>query len=403
MPVEELLARLMGDEADPFPLYHELRETGGGVHRLDPLGWLVFRYDDVAAIGRDPRTYSSDFFWDTPPSIHDPADPVQAAFVQVSSRQFMFHDPPDHTRMRFAMMPAFTGHATLRWRPIIEARVNALLDRFSPGQEAEFMAEFAGAVPVAVIADVLGVPAADQGEFRRWSIALESTFDPGIQGQDRVTAIHTAAEMLAYLRELVEARRREPRDDLTSTLVAATDDSGRPLPDDDLVGSLALLLTAGNDTTVTLLGNGLTLLFEHPAARAALADPVRVPSVVEEMLRLDPPFHLDARKTTRDVTVGGVDIPEGAMVWLVLAGANRDPRAFDDPDTFQPARRPNRHLTFLPGPHNCLGAPLARLEGQIIFTRLLDRFPTIAPGSVPPVRRVGNKIARGWASRPVRF
>jgi cytochrome P450 len=252
---------------------------------------------------------------------------------------------------------------------------------------------------VSVIADVIGVPAADQVEFHRWSLALEATFDPGIQGRDREVAIHIANEMLEYLRTLVEARRRAPRDDLTSALVAATP----PLPDDDLIGSLALLLTAGNDTTATLLGNGLTLLFDNPSARAALAEPVRVPAVIEEMLRVDPPFHLDARKTTRDVTIGGEDIPAGTMVWLVLASANRDPRAFDDPDAFDPSRRRNRHLTFLPGPHHCIGAPLARLEGQVIFTRLLERFPAIAPGSTPPVRRVANKIARGWQTRPVRF
>jgi cytochrome P450 len=404
MPVQELLARLMGDDPDPFPLYDELRETGAGVHRMDPLGWFAFRHAEVAAIGRDNRTYSSDYFWDTSPGMHDPADPVQARFVAVSSRQFMFHDPPAHSRMRSAMMPAFTGHASRRWRPIIEARVAALLDRFAPGQQAEFMAEFAGAVPVAIIADVLGVPEEDQAEFRRWSTAFASTFDPGIQGARRHDAIHTANEMVEYLQGVVEARRRRPRDDLTSALVAARDDAGDPLPDDELLGSLALLLTAGNDTTVNLLGNGLAFLFAHPDVRAAVtADPSRIPAVVEEMLRMDPPLHLDARKTTRDVTIGDTDIPAGGLVWLVIAAANRDPREFADPARFDPSRHPNRHLSFLPGHHHCIGAPLARLEGEIIFTRLLERFPGIRPGAQPPVRRVANKVARGWQTLPVQF
>lgn len=395
--VPGLLARLMGDDPDPVPIYDELREAGGGVHAFPPLGYFAFRHADVAAIGRDNATYSSDHFWVSPAGVHDPTDPVQAAFMAVSSQQFMFHDPPTHTRMRSAMLPAFTGLATRRWRPIIEARVAALLDRFAPGQEAEFMTEFAGAVPVAIIADVLGVPDDEQSEFRRWSQALAATFDPGIQGPARTEAIHAANEMVEYLRGIVADRRRAPKDDLTSVLAAAG------LPEDELLGSLALLLTAGNDTTVNLLGNGLSFLFTEPAARSAAADPARIPALVEEMLRLDPPLHLDMRKTTRDVVLGDVDVPAGALVWLVIGAANRDPRAFEQPAVFDPARTPNRHLTFLPGHHHCIGAPLARLEGEIIFTRLMERFPGIAPGAVPPVRRVANKVARGWASLPVRF
>lgn len=398
-----LLGRLMGDEPDPFPLYDELRETAGGVHPFDPLGWFVTRYDDVAAIGRDNATYSSEHFWDSPAGIHDPSDPVQASFMEISAQQFMFHDPPSHTRMRTAMMPAFTGVASKRWRPIVESRVGALLDRFEPGQEAEFMADVAGAVPVAIIADVLGVPESEQSEFRRWSQALAATFDPGIQGEARIEAIHAANEMVSYLRTVIDARRREPRDDLTSVLVAARDAHGEPLPIDELLGSLALLLTAGNDTTVNLLGNGLAFLFGEPDARAAAGDPSRIPALVEEMLRMDPPLHLDIRKTTRDVVLGGEEIPAGSLLWLVIAAANRDPRAFDDAGRFDPSRSPNRHLTFLPGYHHCIGAPLARLEGEIIFTRLLERFPGIAPGDAPAHRRVANKVARGWQTLPVRF
>jgi cytochrome P450 len=388
---ETLLGRLMGDDPDPFPLYDELRETDGGVHPFPGLGHLAFRYDDVARMGRDNALFSSDHFWDSPAGLHDPRDPVQAAFVSVSAQQFMFHDPPSHTRMRQAMMPAFTGFATRRWRPIVEARVAALLDRFEPGQEAEFMEDFAGAVPVAIIADVLGVPEEEQSEFRRWSQALAATFDPGIQGDARTTAIHAAHEMIEYLRGILAERRRDPKDDLTSVLAAAD------LPDDELLGSLALLLTAGNDTTVNLLGNGLQFLFTEPSAREG-----DVAAVVEEMLRMDPPLHLDLRKTTREVALGGVDVPAGEIVWLVIGAANRDPRAFDRAAVFDPTRSPNRHLTFLPGHHHCIGAPLARLEGQIIFTRLLERFPDIAPAG-PPVRRVANKVARGWAEIPVVF
>lgn len=395
--VPGLLGRLMGDDPDPFPLYDELRETGGGVHEFAPLGWFAFRHADVAAMGRDNELYSSDHFWDSPAGLHDPGDPVQAAFMAVSSQQFMFHDPPAHTRMRSAMVPAFTGYATRRWRPIVEARAGELLDRFVPGQEADFMADVAGAVPVAIIADVLGVPESEQSQFRRWSQALAATFDPGIRGDARTEAIHCANEMVEYLRGIVADRRRNPKDDLTSVL------AGAGLPDGELLGSLALLLTAGNDTTVNLLGNGLRFLFTEPAARAAAADPAAVPALVEEMLRLDPPLHLDLRKATRDVTLGGVDIPAGGIIWLVIGAANRDPRAFDEPGVFDPARSPNRHLTFLPGHHHCIGAPLARIEGEIIFTRLLERFPDIAPGSAAPVRRVSNKVARGWASLPVRF
>ncbi|MCE0766788.1 cytochrome P450 [Pseudonocardia kujensis] len=203
--------------------------------------------------------------------------------------------------------------------------------------------------------------------------------------------------MVEYLRGIVAARRRSLKDDLTSVLAAAG------LPEDELLGSLALLLTAGNDTTVNLLGNGLTFLFTEPAARAAAADPAAVPALVEEMLRLDPPLHLDLRKATRDVSLGGVDVPAGGIVWLVIGAANQDPRAFDEPGVFDPARSPNRHLTFLPGHHHCIGAPLARLAGGDHLHPAAGTVPRDhTRGTTGPPRRQQGRAGLAEHPGPVR-
>lgn len=399
-PVESLF---LGGLADPYPLYAELRETGDGVHWSDVLGaYVVTRYADVRRIGADPKLFSSDVFHDAAPSMHDPSDPEHLRFLDAASRLFMFADPPVHTRIRSTFRHVFTAQAVQRWRPLVERVTAELIDRYPRGEEFDIMPGFAADVPVAVIAAILGVPDEMRPRFRDWSYAYASTFDPVVQGPRRDRAIATSLELFDYLGELVAARRAEPRDDLISTLVQTETIDGDTLGDIELLAQLALLLVAGNETTTTLIGAGLTLLFDHPEVRGRIeADMSLLPAAIEEMLRIDPPLHLVIRKTTADVEIGDRTLPAGTMLFPSPAAANRDPRRFDAPDTFLVPREDNKHLAFYHGVHFCVGAPLARLEGQVVFESILRSFPDARPGTVPAVRRTTNSVARGWESRPV--
>ena len=341
-----ILGRLMGDEPDPFPLYDELRETGGGVHAFDPLGWFVTRYDDVAAIGKDNATFSSEHFWDSPAGHPRPVRP--GAGVVHGDQRAAVHVPrpalahPDahgddarlHRCREQAVAPDRRGpgrHAAgpLRARP--GGGVHGGLRRSRAGGDHRRRPGRAGVRTV-------GVPPLVAGTGRdvrpRHPGRGPHRGDPRRQRDGRVPARRgRRAAPRAARRPDVGAGRRPRRRTATRC------------PTDELLGSLALLLTAGNDTTVNLLGNGLSFLFGEPDARAAAADPSRIPALVEEMLRMDPPLHLDIRKTTRDVVLGGEEIPAGSLLWLVIAAANRDPRAFDDAGRFDPARSPE------PAPH----------------------------------------------------
>lgn len=396
---------LNGQVQDPLPLYDQLREAGDGVHWAEPLnGWLVTRYEDVRRVAQDHRTFSSETFFSAPPGIHDPEDEVHRRFVDINSRELMFADPPTHTRLRSIFRAAFTPAAIAGWRALVESVTDEVLGRFGPGDEVELMSQVAAGVPVAVIAAMLGVDPAERERFRDWSFAFASTFDPMVSGERRDRCIRTSMEMLDHLAALLADRRAHPRDDLTSLLAAAKADDGQPLADADLLAQLGLLLVAGNETTTNLVGNGLSLLLENPGARRELTqDPSLLPGAIEEMLRCDPPLHLTARKTTAAVVVGEQQIPSGALVITLMGAANRDPRAFADPTSFDIHRPDNRHVSFFHGIHFCVGAPLARLEGEVVLSRFLERFPGFAAGSTPPTRRTTNLIARGWATRPIRL
>jgi cytochrome P450 len=400
--LEELFVR---PTEDPFPLYDELRESGDGVHEFDMVGgYLACRFADLKRMALDHQTFSNGFFWDSPPGIHDPEDAEHRRFMDVSARNLMFQDPPVHTQLRKIVRQAFVPRAIERWRPLVERTTEELLSRFQSGDEIDFVADFAADIPVAVIAAILGVPVEDRRLFRQWSFAFASTYDPAVQGEDRDRCIREGLKLLDYLAEISEDRRRSPRDDLTSVIVHARLDDGEQLDTPELLAQLSILLVAGNETTANLLCNGLTILLDRPEVRDRLAaHPAAIPTAIEEMLRFDPPLHLDARKATRDTRVGETAIPAGAIVWQVLPAANRDPRQFDRGGEFVADRDPNHHFAFNHGIHFCVGAPLARLEGDVVFRRLLGRFPRIAPTSEPPRRRTTNVVSRGWATRPVRL
>ena len=400
----ELMSALFGGQVqDPYPVYAELREIGDGIHWSDDLqAYMVTRYADVRKIGSDPKTFSSDLFYDSAPSSHDPHNPEHLRFLDAASRLFMFADPPTHTRIRSTFRHAFTPQAVENYRPLVERVTAELIARYPRGEEFNIMPGFAADVPVAVIAAILGVPDEMRGKFREWSYAYASSFDPIVQGERRSQAITTSLELFDYLGELVAARKAEPRDDLITLLVQTKTIAGDTLGDIELLAQLALLLVAGNETTTTLIGSGLTLLFDNPDVRRRLDEDMSLlPDVIEEMLRIDPPLHFVLRKTAVEAQLGQRTLPAQSMIFPCPASANRDPRRFDQPDTFLVPREDNKHLAFFHGIHFCVAAPLARLEGQVVFEHVLRAFPNIRPGQAPAVRRASNSIARGWDARPV--
>jgi hypothetical protein len=401
----EIARGLFDGTKDPYPLYDELRELGDGIHWVEQTkAYIVCRYADVRTAASDPSRYSSDLFWDSPQSRHDPSDPEQVRFVDIASRIFMRQDPPFHTRVRSSFRKIFTPQAMAGWRPLVERVTAELMASYRPGQELDIMPSFAAEVPVVVIATILGVPKEKHDKFRDWSIAFASTFDSMVTGDRRDRVIATSLELIDYLGELVDIRRAEPRDDLITRLITTETTEGDRLTDVESVAQLTLLLAAGNETTTNLIGSGLTLLLDHPEAKAHLIeDPSLIPGAIEEMLRCDPPLHLMMRKTTHEVELGDHMLPAGTLLMPSPPAANRDPRRFEDPTVFDIGRPDNQHLSFFHGIHFCLGAALARLEGAVVFEQLLKTFPGITFGSEPAQRRMGNSSVRGWETRPVRL
>lgn len=390
-------------EANALRVTAALREQGDGVHVIQDTGWgLVTRYDDVSTLLRRPTVFSSERFAASPANIHDADDPLHRRYVEAFGQVMLFQDPPVHTRLRAIVKHMFSPAATKRMRDDVEHATDDILAALAPGSEVDFVKTFAGVLPVWVIARILGVPVEDREQFRLWSAAFVAPMEPTCVGAERDEAIRTAAGLIAYLEELIESRRASPGEDLISELLAA-EDGGDRLTGDELAAMISLLLVAGNETTTNLLSAGLQLLFEHPEEHRRLReDPKLVDSAVEEMLRFDPPFRWIGRVMKEDCTLGAVTLRSGQWVFVSIAGANRDPRRFTDPDRFDISRESNRHLTFGSGIHYCLGAPLARLEGTIAFPRLLERFPRLQPGATPPTIQ-SHFGMRSILTQPVRL
>jgi cytochrome P450 len=395
---------LLSEQAriNPYPIYAELREQNDGVHYLAPLDfWVALRYDDVLRLNRERKTWSSDLFVEGQGfGTYDKNDPVHLRYAEVASRNLMINDAPDHTRLRGLLNHAFAGKATKLWDPAIQAVVDEVLDAIEPDTELDFMADVAEVVPVWVISNLLGVPIADRERFRRLSVAFTETFDPTVMGERRDRAIRESVELFDYVKALAQDRGRAAGDDLLTTLIDA-EEGGAKLTMDELIACTCMLLVAGNETTADLIGTGIVMFMDHPDQFAALrGEPDLIPNALLEVLRYESPLQFSPRIVAEDVRLGSAELTKGDKVFFSHGSANRDPRVFDDPETFDIRRGDKRHLAFAAGPHFCIGNQLALREGELFFRSLLDRFGAITP-TKPAQKRTDRFFQYGFASVPV--
>jgi len=379
---------------NPFPLYAQARREHP-VYRHEGLPVVsVFRYDDIQAILRDPSTWSNVF--PPPPGFTRP-DHLPPSMLML--------DPPEHTRLRGLVQQAFTPRRVRELEPRIEAIAEQLASDLVTRGTADFVATFAYPLPVVVIAEMIGVPAEDRELFRHWSDALVENLGGGLLGPPSPEALAkelAAVEaMRAYFVERAEERRRKPREDLLSALVAAELEGSR-LTFDEMLQMLVLLLVAGNETTRNLIANAVYTLIEHPESERQLrAHPEHVPGAVEEVLRFASPVQCDVRYLVRDTEVAGHHVEAGTIALLWLGSANRDESVFPDPDVFDIARADNRHLAFGFGPHFCLGAHLARLEAQVALRVLLRRVRQWQLATSDPLPLHPSLIFRAMTELPL--
>jgi pimeloyl-[acyl-carrier protein] synthase len=383
--------------ADPYPTYHRLRAEDP-VH-YSPLGfWVLTRYEDVAAVLRDARF------------IKEPlAALVAARFGAEVPRgvglSMLDRDPPDHTRLRGLVSKAFTPRVVEGLRPRIQEIVDGLIARAEAAGSMDLIEEFAYPIPVNVICEMMGVPVQDHERFKGWSLDIARGLDSIWLPPDSEIPRRSAAARHAisdYFRELIAQRRASPRSDLLSALIAA-EEAGDKLNEEELLATCILILIAGHETTVNLIGNGVLALLRNPEElRRLRATPGLITTAVEELLRYDGPVQRTARVASDDVTIGGHTIRKGEMVMPFIGAADRDPAHFPEPDRLDLSRADNRHIAFGWGIHFCLGAPLARVEGQIAINTLVRRLPRLAFVS-DTVEYRQSLTLRGLKALPVKF
>ena len=367
--------------ANPYPFYARLR-TEAPIH-WDPAagldgGWVLTRHADVMAALRDPRVTAERMA--PPEGIEWLPEEYRAAGRQVfraMPHQLLFLDPPDHTRLRGLVSKAFTPRLVEALRPRIVALADELLDPIQQVGHAEIISELAYPLPAIVIAELLGVPPEDREQFIRWSSDFGGFLDgSNLTMEQAMMALQGVSDFMDYFRDIIAARRTVPRDDLLQAMLIARERDDK-LTEDELLANLVLLLAAGHGTTTHLLGNGLlALLRNREQFERLVADPTLVTTAVPELLRYDSPVQLTGRRVGHeDITVGGVTVAAGQHFTAILGAANHDPEQFSDPEHLDVGRPENRHLSFGFGIHFCLGAPLAKLEAEIVLAAIARRLP----------------------------
>ncbi|MER6223338.1 cytochrome P450 [Streptomyces sp900105755] len=380
--------------ADPYPAYAELRARGR-VQYFEPTDqWLVPHHADVSALLRDRRlgrTYQhrfghEEFGRSAPAPEHEP-------FHTLNDHGMLDLEPPDHTRIRRLVSKAFTPRTVERLKPYVTRLAGELVDGLVRSGGGDLLADVAEPLPVAVIAEMLGIPEADRAPLRPWSADICGMYELNPSEETAAKAVRASVEFSDYLRELIAERRKEPGDDLISGLVEAHDEGDR-LTEQEMISTAVLLLNAGHEATVNATVNGWYALFRNPAQLAALrADHSLVPTAIEELMRYDTPLQLFERWVLDEIEIDGTTIPRGAEIAMLFGSANHDPDVFHRPEELDLTRRDNPHISFSAGIHYCIGAPLARLELAASMTALLERAPTLTLAAEP--KRKPNFVIRG--------
>ncbi|GCE31875.1 polyketide biosynthesis cytochrome P450 PksS [Dictyobacter alpinus] len=389
-------------KADPFPFYAQLRAEAPVFPIMLPSkqrAWLVTRYDDVVNVLKDER------FAKNRRNVMSAEQlkkiPWMPPMFKPLERNMLDLDSPDHTRLRALVHKAFTPRLVEQMREQIQQLTNELLDAVEAKGQMDLLADFALVLPLTMIARILGIPAEDNTKFHRWSNAIVSIKTSG----DSLRLIPTIMQFMSYARRKIKERRIHPKDDLITALVQAKDGSDT-LSEDEIVAMIFLLLIAGHETTVNLIASGTLALLQYPEQLAKLQnEPELIKPAIEELLRFVCPVETATERYAReDITIVGTTIPRGEMVLAAIGSANRDASYFDNPDQLDIARKNNRHLAFGLSSHYCLGAPLARLEGQIAMSALIQRFPALRLNIEPKeIRWHGSFILRGLEALPVAF
>lgn len=356
---------------NPFPWYQEMRAAHPVYYDKENEFWHIFRYEDTQRILNDPATFSSE----VPQRIA-----TEEERKQMGEPSILTLDPPRHRQLRSLISQAFTPRTVARLTPRITEIINTHLDKVASAGRMDVIADLAYPLPVIVIAELLGVPTADQAQFKHWSDNIVST--------DQELATQSFRELREYLKQVTNQRRQEPREDMISELLAAQVE-GKHLTEGELLSFYTLLLVAGNETTTNLIGNAFLCFDEHPEVIEQLrAQPELLPGAIEEVLRYRSPVQRLIRIAGADVTIGGQTIKEGELVSPWVGSANRDEAQFPQPDVFDIRRTPNRHLAFGHGIHFCIGAPLSRLEAKIALGTMFERFRDIRLDSQVPLQRI---------------
>jgi cytochrome P450 len=392
-------------KADPFPVLAHLRRHEPVYRTTLPdktSVCLVTRYEDVHLLLRDGRFAKSRYNAMTPEQLRK--QPWVPPMFRPLERNMLDLDPPDHTRLRGLVHKAFTPRLIDQMQKRVQTVADELLDAVARKGRMDLIGDYALPLPLTIITEILGVPTKDHDKFHQWSKAIVSLTQFNVSWRV-VPAVWAVWKFTRYLRSFFKIRRADPRDDLASALIQA-EESGDKLSEDELLAMVFLLLVAGHETTVNLIGNGVLALLEHPEQTERLrANPSLIHSAVEELLRYTAPVFMATERFAReDVTIQGVTIRRGEMALGVIGSANRDETVFDKPDTLNLAREPNKHLSFGFGIHYCLGAPLARMEAQIAINTLLDRMSRLRlKGLMESLRWRPSLILRGLEALPVEF